>query len=146
MSAPSEDRSNCVHGYQVEDCDTCKPESELAQSPGSPAPKWYSPEEIRHHLIRSRYAPEIADELCVDYAANLQAAFMKGLEIGKRESVASSELLSAAALVSTRWLEGKLTKHEMGRLGRACVAAMRAGIPLDSSSPFLNPMTKADNS
>lgn len=56
--------------------------------------------------------------------------------------MASRELLAAASVVSTRWLEGKLTKSEMGRLGRACVIALQAGIPLDKDSAFLQPMAK----
>lgn len=48
------------------------------------APKWYSAEEMLHYLQRQKYSDEIADELSVKYAENLQRAFNKGFELGLR--------------------------------------------------------------
>jgi hypothetical protein len=47
-------------------------------------PQWYTPEEMRHYLFRHKYSAEIANELSVDYAMNLQRAFNKGFEMGQR--------------------------------------------------------------
>ena len=55
-------------------------------APAGSAPLWYTPEEIRHYLQRSNYAPGIADELAADYATNLQKAFEKGFSMGQRQA------------------------------------------------------------
>lgn len=73
-------------GEYGEHRDWCKRSHAFAPAPGSPAPKWYSAEELHHWLIRQKYSDEIASELSADYAFNLQKAFIKGYEIGKRES------------------------------------------------------------
>lgn len=49
---------------------------------------WYTSEEMRHWLRRNNYCEEIANELCDQYAENLQRAFNKGREIGAREALA----------------------------------------------------------
>lgn len=35
MSAPTENRKNCTHGLQIEDCEVCRETSELAPVSGS---------------------------------------------------------------------------------------------------------------
>jgi len=48
-------------------------------------PTWYTPDEMRHYLIRHNYSREIADELAKRWADDLQGAFKKGYEKGYTE-------------------------------------------------------------
>ena len=48
-------------------------------------PTWYTPDEMRHYLIRHNYSREIADELAQRWADDLQGAFKKGYEKGYTE-------------------------------------------------------------
>jgi hypothetical protein len=48
-------------------------------------PTWYTPDEMRHYLIRHNYSREIADELAQRWADDLQGAFKKGYEKGYAE-------------------------------------------------------------
>ncbi len=50
----------------------------------SKIPKWYSSEEMYHWLRTKDYSHLIAEELSVDYAVNLQRAFVKGWTMGVR--------------------------------------------------------------
>lgn len=56
-----------------------------AQAVGS-APTWYTEDEMRRYLAHNNYSVEIADELAKQYANNLQKAFEKGYDIGKRRA------------------------------------------------------------
>jgi len=60
-------------------------EASFAPAPGY-APTWYTENELRYYLSRNHYAKEIEDELAKNYAFNLQKAFEKGYEIGRREA------------------------------------------------------------
>lgn len=68
----------------------------FAEACSSPAPQWYSPDEMHHYLKRNGYSDEIAAELSTAYAKNLQGAFVKGYEIGKREAKRENDKLSGA--------------------------------------------------
>lgn len=39
---------------------------------------WYMPDELKRYLILNNYSVQIADELCEQYAKNMQLAFEKG--------------------------------------------------------------------
>lgn len=39
---------------------------------------WYQPEELKRYLMNNNYSKLIADEICTQYAKNLQLAFEKG--------------------------------------------------------------------
>ena len=52
-------------------------------------PTWYTPDEMRHYLIRHNYSREIADELAQRWANDLQGAFKKGYEKGYVEGYGS---------------------------------------------------------
>lgn len=69
-------RCGWEYGEHAEGCS-------LASSGGSPA-SWCTAEELRHYLKRHHYADEIANELCAQYAKNMQAVFDKGVEVGKQ--------------------------------------------------------------
>jgi hypothetical protein len=45
-------------------------------------PTWYTPDEMRHYLIRHNYSQEISDELAQRWADDLQSAFEKGYQKG----------------------------------------------------------------
>lgn len=49
--------------------------------------EWYKPEEMCQHLRTKNYSPEIAEELCVDYAKNLEAALRKGKQQGMQRAI-----------------------------------------------------------
>jgi len=55
-------------------------------APGSPAPIWYTSDELYHYLRIQNYAQNIAEELSVKYAENLQKAFAKGWSMGERKA------------------------------------------------------------
>jgi len=99
-SASAESADKCKHGVELST--VCKDGDEdlqpsCAPAACSPAPQWYTAEELRHwlrHWLRRHdYAPVIADELSAQYAENLQAAFAKGYEIGQREANDKAEPL-----------------------------------------------------
>jgi hypothetical protein len=39
---------------------------------------WYTPDDLKRHLLNNNYSKQIADELCEQYAKNLQLAYEKG--------------------------------------------------------------------
>jgi hypothetical protein len=53
----------------------------LAAWCGSPAPDWYSSQEL-WEVLRREESPHIANRLSVEYAKNLQLAFNKGWAMG----------------------------------------------------------------
>ena len=69
----------------------------LAAWSGSPAPNWYSANELRDMLLRCHYSETIANELCEAYAVNLQRAFEKGWEMGVRKGKQENDALCREA-------------------------------------------------
>jgi len=39
---------------------------------------WYTPNELKQYLVQQKYSNQVADELCEQYAKNLQLAYEKG--------------------------------------------------------------------
>jgi flagellar biosynthesis/type III secretory pathway protein FliH len=56
----------------------------LAAWSGSPAPNWYSAQEL-WEVLRREESAHMANRLSVEYAKNLQQAFNKGYEMGVRK-------------------------------------------------------------
>lgn len=42
---------------------------------------WYTADELKHYLRTQNYSNQIADELCEQYAKNLQLAYEKGISV-----------------------------------------------------------------
>jgi hypothetical protein len=87
MSGNGPAPTRCTHGYYPPKlCPYFQAESSFAAPPCS-APVWYTREELRHYLTAfQHYHKDIANELCDDYAKNLQRAFEKGWEMATRKA------------------------------------------------------------
>jgi hypothetical protein len=63
----------------------------LARPRGSPAPDWYSAQEL-WEVLRREESPHMANRLSVEYAKNLQLAFNKGWDMGYSKGKQENDL------------------------------------------------------